>query len=129
MSRLNDVFDYNSIHTKENSSLALTNRLFVSGWSLNKTLHSAKKYNNNFIKYFVDIEKINNTPVSVIAIEKLINEDKYFIQIFTKKNYRRKGIAKKLLNKTIFKLNISKKDIIFQEGNVDSKYFWNNVLI
>ena len=129
MDYLNKIILNNLEATKINAKLALSNRLFVSGWSLNEYLHLSINDNcpkANYI-YYVDIDSIDNKPVSVILIEKNIKKESCYVQVFTKKSYRNKGIAKSLFNKTILKLGINKENIVWQEGIDGSLVFWDKV--
>lgn len=129
MDHLNKIILNDLESTKINAKLALSNRLFVSGWSLNEYLHLS--INNNYPKtnyiYYVDIDIVDDKPVSVILIEKEIKKEICYVQVFTKKSYRNKGIAKSLFNKTILKLEINKENIVWQEGVNGSLVFWNKV--
>ena len=129
MDHLNKIILKNLESTKINAKLALSNRLFVSGWSLNEYLHLSIGDNtsgSNYI-YYVDVYIIGDKPVSVILIEKDIKKESCYIQIFTKKLYRNKGIATSLFNKTILKLGINKENIVWQEGINGSLVFWDKV--
>lgn len=74
---------------RENADLALKHRLYVSGWCLSGQLKNIR-FGKCDAK--VKIHKISGIPVAVAVLEGK------FIQVFVKKEYRNKGIARKLIS-------------------------------
>jgi GNAT superfamily N-acetyltransferase len=99
-----------------NSKIAISNRLFQSGWHLNSILH---KIYNGEIAAIVNLHYEDNKPVAVFVE---IVEDDYFSyksMIFVKKEYRNRGIGSKLLQKS----NPDRKSLV-GTGTNDSLRFW-----
>ena len=79
---------------RENADLALKHRLYVSGWCLSGLL---KDIRSGKYEAQVKLYKIKGVPVGVAVLEN------NFIQVFVKKEYRNKGIGRKLISR--FKCN------------------------
>lgn len=91
----------NKLKDISNADIALKNRLYVNGWNLSAML---RKIRSNQVESIVDIFYEQEKPVGVLVIEKTCKMkdkhiDSYLIQVFVKKNYRRKGIASALINR------------------------------
>lgn len=99
-----------------NAKIAISKRLFQSGWHLNSILH---KIYNGEIAAIVNLHYEDNKPVAVFVE---IVEDDYFSyksMIFVKKEYRNRGIGSKLLQKS----NPDRKSLV-GTGTNDSLRFW-----
>ena len=109
------------LERKEMAQLALSNRLFVSGWNLNSELNLLRK-NGDSHKIALLYIKGMLYPVAVVLLSK--NSVKK-IEIFVKKKYRRKGIGFTLAKTVIdhFKL----KEFKYEFGIYGSEYFWTYI--
>lgn len=103
--------------TTENAKIAIKNHLYISGWTL---LDSLKEVVNNKKgnSYYVNIAYRDNKPIAVIYATST------HIQIFVKKEYRRRGIGKQLINRLI--KYTGKKDFKVYKGIHESTLFWNS---
>lgn len=82
------------LSAKEACQLALTHRLFVSGWQLNEHLHRGVKHGTGasgvrFAAVFME----GNTPLGVVVVTRFGD-----IQVFVRKSRRRERIGSKLIN-------------------------------
>ncbi len=99
-----------------NAQIAISNRLFKSGWHLNSILHQIK---NGELAAIVNLHYEDNKPVAVFV--EVVEEDYYSYKsmIFVKKEYRKRGIGSTLLQKS----NPDRKSIV-GTGTNDSLKFW-----
>lgn len=104
------------LENKNKAEIALKNRLFVSGWLLNKILNQVK---NGFISANLEIYYENELPVGVAVNITEENYNDYKTMIFVKKSYRNKGIGSKLIKQ----LNPS-IDSMVGKGVPNSVNFW-----
>lgn len=112
MIAINTGFEKN----KKNASIAISNRLFVSGWLLNSILHDVK---NGYISANVEIHYENSIPVGVAVDIQEDSYNEYKTMIFVKKAFRNKGIGSKLIKK----LNPSIHNLV-GKGVPQSLNFW-----
>ena len=103
--------------TKENAKIAIKNHLYIDGWtlldSLKEVLNNGKENN-----YYVNIAYRDNKAVAVIYATST------HIQIFVKREYRRRGIGKQLINRLV--KYTGKKDFKVYKGIHESTFFWNS---
>lgn len=100
--------------TSQKAALALSNRLFVNSWTLREDLMWAVEHPN---QYTIKLEFVNKCPVGIALLDKRDG----LVSIFVRKEYRRKGLGTKLINK--LKNNIKKAGY----GIVGSDKFFNKV--
>lgn len=112
MIAINTEFEKN----RKNASIAISKRLFVSGWLLNKILHEVK---NGYISANVEIHYEDAIPVGVALEITEPHYNDYKTMIFVKKSFRNKGIGSKLIKK----LNPSIHTLV-GKGIGESLNFW-----
>lgn len=117
---------YKDDSVKEGVNIALKNRLFVSGWSLNGDLKEAKNCTEN---KKISIAFENNIPIGVAF------DDGTQIEAFVRKSKRRKGIGSKLVNlvktensKAGIGLKMGQSEKFWKKNNVEIDSYWKGVL-
>lgn len=97
-------------------------RLFIPGWNLFDTfIHAMKEPENYAVCFYVeDGVKIG---VGIVEKEFIIGYDK-FMQVFVRKQHRRKGIGRQIVQ-ALAKIE---PDFQYGEGSKGSLNFWNNVI-
>lgn len=86
------------LNTPQKAQLAISNRLFVNGWTLREDLMQAVKWP---AEYDVKLEYRKGKPIAVALLRKCDG----LISIFVRKNCRRKGIGTKLIKRFKDKVN------------------------
>ncbi len=100
----------------ERAHLALTHRLYVSGWSLSSILTRVRA---GFDHSDVVLHWADGKPVGVLVITQERNAaQQRLVHIFVKKAYRGHGIAKTLL------ANMPADQLYAGPGITGSKTFW-----
>ena len=102
------------LNTSQKASLAITNRLFVNNWSLREDLMWAV---TDPTLYDIKLEYRNKKPVGVALLHKTDG----LVSLFVRKEWRRKGLGTKLLNR--FKGKVKKAGY----GVVGSEKFFEKV--
>lgn len=102
---------------QKNAKIALSNRLYVSGWCLNEDLHEILKSQNE--KSVVELYYKDDVPVGVAVYHRSL------IQVFVRAKFRRMGIGTKLINQV--KRKVKKLDG-HGTGVKGSDEFWKKVL-
>lgn len=90
--------------------------LFVKDWRFESLFENPQEIEIIYIGY------INGLPVGCLLIEKEFCEDYYDFGVFVKKDCRKKGIGKKLVNKAI--ADFHGKQLIYSEGTDGSLEFF-----
>lgn len=99
------------------ADIALKARLYVSGWMLSKELVEIRNYRSDYFKeYIIAIAFDNSLPISIV-----VSHPRQEAMAFTRKSYRRKGIASNLINK--FNIEIKR----YGDGITGSDKFWKRV--
>jgi len=80
------------LSTAQKAKLALTHRLFVNGWMLREELLYAVDYPK---LYDIKLEYKNKKPVAVA----LLTKSDGLVSVFVRKEWRRKGLGTKLVNR------------------------------
>lgn len=112
-----------------NADIAIRNKLFMPGWVLSSTLKSIRNnWDNYYVNCVVNLHYEDEKPVGVVVmrmpVDKSIPECNGFkpeVQIFVKKQYRRKGIGTKLIS------SLNKKQINWELGIEGSLNFWHKM--
>ena len=140
LSSLNCDYEFNSINKDEQqltllekASLALANKLFISGWYnqsvFDKILINSKSTYNSIdlsFKFHISLLKHNDEYVAC----GLIDSEEQCISIFVKDNFRGMNFGTKIIEKTLKEANMTKDDIYAQYGKPGSSVFYakNNIV-
>lgn len=112
-----------------NADIALRNRLFIPGWQLSHTLKSIRSNKYGwYSQHTVNLHYEEGKPVGVIVMEakkdKSFTESLYInsdVQVFIRKEHRRKGIGTKLVQ------GLNKKAVRGHCGIDGSLDFWSHI--
>lgn len=107
------------------AKIALSNKLYVRGWMLKKTLDEMIKSVSTNEKFCISIAYIDELPVGCCVLD----NERNFLQVYVKKEYRNMGLGTKLV-RSLAEVNNTSNIFSYKKGQgcVGSDFFWDKAL-
>lgn len=102
---------------KVGAQIALSNRLFVSGWELNARLHMLVRGKHRYSDAAVAIGRLDGVPITVAVYEKTT-------MAFCRKRHRRNGYGSQTIKTLLRHVGSGTRPVAAREGMYGSADFW-----